>query len=46
MYGVYTSCSGTETVKVSLQNELDDMTIVYKQWVVADRVTFMTVTIH
>jgi hypothetical protein len=32
------------TLKVLLDNELDDMTIKYKQWVVTDRATFMTVT--
>jgi hypothetical protein len=44
MYGVCTSCSGAEKLEVLLQNELDDMTIEYKQWVVTDRATLMTLT--
>jgi hypothetical protein len=44
MYGVCTSCLGAETLKVLLQNELDDKTIEYKEWVVTDRATLMTVT--
>jgi hypothetical protein len=46
MYGVCTSCPGSETLKVIFQNELDDMTIEYKQWVMTDRATLMTVTQH
>jgi hypothetical protein len=42
MYGVCTSCPGAETLKVLIQNELDGMTIEYKQWVVTDRATLMT----
>jgi hypothetical protein len=44
LHGVCTSCPGAETLKVLLQNELDEMTIQYKQWVVTDRATLMTVT--
>jgi hypothetical protein len=43
MYGVCTSCPGAETLEVLLQNELDDMTIEYYQWVVTDRATLTTV---
>jgi hypothetical protein len=46
MYGVCTSCPDAETLKVLLQNELDGMTIEYKQWVVTDRATLMTVRQH
>jgi hypothetical protein len=38
MYGVCTSCSGAETLKILLQNELT------KQWVVTDTANLMTVT--
>jgi hypothetical protein len=44
MCGICTSCPGAETLKVLLQNELDDMTVGYKQWVVKNRATLMTVT--
>jgi hypothetical protein len=39
MFGVCASCPGAETLKVLLQNELDDITVEYKQWVVTDRAT-------
>jgi hypothetical protein len=45
MYGVCTSCVGAETLKVLIQNFLDDMSMEYKQWVVTDRATLMTVTV-
>jgi hypothetical protein len=41
---VCTSCPGAETLEVLLRNELDDMTVEYKQWVVTDGATLMTVT--
>jgi hypothetical protein len=41
---VCTSCPGSETLAVFLQNELDDMTIEYKTWVVIDKATLMTLT--
>jgi hypothetical protein len=44
MYGLCTSCPGAETLKVLFQNELDDITVAYKQWVVTDRATLMTAT--
>jgi hypothetical protein len=44
IYSVCTSRPGAETLEILLQNELDDMTIEYKQWVVTDRATPMIVT--
>jgi hypothetical protein len=38
-YGMYTSCPGAETPEVLLHNELDDMTIAYKQWVTTDQLS-------
>jgi hypothetical protein len=43
-YVVCTSCPGAENLEVLLHNELDDMTIKYKQRVVTDTATLMTVT--
>jgi hypothetical protein len=43
MYGVCTSFSGVETLKVLLWNELDGMIIEYKQWIVTERATLVTV---
>jgi hypothetical protein len=44
MYGVCTLCPGAESLEVLLQNELDDITIEYKEWVATDRATLMTET--
>jgi hypothetical protein len=43
MDGVYISCPGAQTLILLLQKELGDMTVEYKQWVVTDRATLMTV---
>jgi hypothetical protein len=43
-YGVRTSSPGAETLEALLHNELDDMAIEYKQWVMTDTATLMTVT--
>jgi hypothetical protein len=37
MYGVCTQCPDAEMLELLPQNELDDATIEYKQWVVAER---------
>jgi hypothetical protein len=42
VYGVCTSCPGAETLEVLLENEFDDMTIEYKQWVVTHGAAFMS----
>jgi hypothetical protein len=44
IYGVCISCPSAEILEVLFQNELDDMTVEYKQWVVTDRATLMAVT--
>jgi hypothetical protein len=43
-YSATTSCPSAETLEVLLHNELDYMTLKYKQWVMTDRATLMNVT--
>jgi hypothetical protein len=44
MCGASTSCPGAETLEILLHNELEGMRIEYKQWVMTDKATLITVT--
>jgi hypothetical protein len=44
VYVVSASCPGAETLAVLFHNELNNIIIGYKQYVMTDRATLMTVT--